>query len=184
MLDYVAGRMEAKEPLAAYLARAVKESASPRLHDEPFFMKSDDLRRRPGAKPLAVLFETPYCSGCDELHREGFRRPELQGLLARFDLARFSLGSRTSVTTPSGARLPAGEWARQLKVTYTPSIVFFSPEGVEVLRVESYLRPFHLSGSFEYVASGAYRKEPSFQRFLRAKAARLRGEGKTVELWK
>jgi len=184
VLDYVAGHGEAKETLAAYLSRAVKETASPTLHDEPFFMKSNDLRRGRGAKPLAVLFETPHCAGCDELHREGFRRPEVRAVLERFDVARHTLSGRAQITTPEGRVMRAGEWARELKIVYTPSVVFFSPEGREVFRIEAYLRPFHFSSSFEYVASGAYRSEPNFQRFLRAKAARMRAQGRKVDLWK
>jgi hypothetical protein len=33
------------------------------------------------------------------------------------------------------------------------------------------------------VASGAYAREPSFQRFLHAKAERMRDRGERVDLW-
>jgi hypothetical protein len=36
----------------------------------------------------------------------------------------------------------------------------------------------------DYVASGAYQREPSFQRFIQARAERLRETGGVVELWK
>jgi len=51
-----------------------------------------------------------------------------------------------------------------------------------VLRLEAYFRPFHVAGSLEYVASGAYRTEPSLQRFLQSKADRMRRGGETVVL--
>lgn len=181
-LDYVAGKMETQQSFAAYMARNRREAASATLHDEPFFLRPPyDLRR--GAKPLAVLFETPYCSGCDELHREGFRRPEVRAQLAKFEVARFALGDSREIVTPSGGKMRAADWARQLGIAYTPSIVFFD-RGKEVFRIEAYLRPFHLAGSFDYVASGAYAKEPSFQRFLRARTERLRRRGEAVDLWK
>ncbi len=59
----------------------------------------------------------------------------------------------------------------------------FFDGGKEVFRVEAYLRPFHLASALEYVASGAYRKEPSFQRFIQARAERMRASGQSVELW-
>jgi len=34
------------------------------------------------------------------------------------------------------------------------------------------------------VSSGAYRNEPSFQRFVRSRADRLRASGQAVDLWK
>jgi CelD/BcsL family acetyltransferase involved in cellulose biosynthesis len=50
--------------------------------------------------------------------------------------------------------------------------------------VEAYLRPFHLASALDYVSSGAYRKEPSFQRFIQTRAERLRDRGETVDLWR
>ena len=185
VLDWVGGHMENKAPLGEYLQSHVRDAASATLHDEPFFMRPPlDLRRGKSAKPLALVFETPYCSGCDELHREGFRRPEVTAQLAKFDVARISLLQNEKIVTPDGKTVPASQFARLLKITYTPSIVFFDRAGREVFRIEAYLRPFHLAGSFDYVSSGAYKTQPSFQRFLQAKAERMRARGEAVELWK
>jgi len=185
VIDYVGGRMESKFPFAEYMRSAVREVASETLHEQPFLMnKPYDLRRASGSKPLAVLFESPFCSGCDEMHQEGFARAEVMAQLARFDVARVSLLEAGELVTPQGERLRADEWARALKIAYTPSIVFFDAKGREVFRTEAYVRPFHLAGSFEYVGSGAYAREPSFQRFLQAKAEQLRERGQAVELWK
>jgi len=185
LLDYVAERREATEPLGDYLRRVVRETASPTLHDEPFFLPPPyDLRRVRGGKPLAVVFETPDCTPCDELHREGFKRPEVLALVERFDVVRFALGARTPVTVPDGRALTAQAWARELDIGYAPSVVFFDDGGREVLRIGAYLRPFHLAASFDYVASGGYRAEPSFQRYLQARTERMRAQGQTVDLWR
>ena len=62
-LDYVAAKDDKRESLAVYLARRAPEPAQASLADEPFFMRPPyDLSRRPGGKPLAVVFETPYCA--------------------------------------------------------------------------------------------------------------------------
>ena len=63
------------------------------------------------------------------------------------------------------------------------SSIFLTERGGEVFRTEGYLRPFHLGATLDYVASGAYRGEPSFQRYLQARADRMRAEGKSVDLW-
>ncbi len=184
-LDYVAGRLESKQSFASYMKDAARDTASDKLHDEPFFMRPPyDLRRVPGSKPLAVIFETPYCSGCDELHKEGFARAEVKAELERFDVVRFALGEPSPVITPSGDHARAEDWARALKISYTPSIVLLDGTGREVIRMEAYLRPFHLAGAFAYVSSGAYRREPSFQRFMKARAERMSREGRAVDLWK
>jgi thioredoxin-related protein len=185
VLDYVVGHLERRQALGDYLKQRVREPASPVLHDEPFFLGPPyDLRRKAGAKPLAVLFETPHCSPCDELHREGLHRAEVRALVDGFDVARFSLAASTRLTSPAGRATTVQAWARELGVTYTPTIVFFDRSGVEVFRIDAYLRPFHLAASFDYVAGGGYRNEPSFQRYLQARAERLRARGETVDLWR
>jgi thioredoxin-related protein len=183
-LDYVAGRLEKKMAFAEYVKTHVREPASEKLHAQPFFMAPPyDLRRRAGGKPLAVLFETPYCSQCDELHAVAFKRQEILDQLARFDVARFSLSGPEPLTSPDGRKTDAAAWARALNVGYVPTMLLFDSRGREVFRTEAYLRPFHIAGALEYVASGAYRTEPSFQRFLQAKAERMRERGEPVDLW-
>ncbi len=184
VLDYVAGKREKGEALAAYLARKTPEPASATLSDERFFVRPPyDLTRQRDGKPLAVVFETPYCAACDELHREAFKRPEVLSLLARFDIARFGLGARTELTAPNGAKVRADTWARDLGVGYTPTIVFFDAGGREVFRIDAYLRPFHVASALDYVASGAYRDETSFQRYIQTRAERMRTAGERVDLW-
>jgi thioredoxin-related protein len=140
-----------------------RDAASPALHEQPFLKKGQVQLK--GAKPVALLFETPHCAGCDELHRDAFARPEVLQLLQRFDVYR---GDTTL--------------ARKLRVPYTPSLVLFDG-GKEALRIEAYVRPFHLASALEYVSTGAYRREPSFQRYLQARTERLRAGGARVELW-
>jgi thioredoxin-related protein len=185
-LDFVAGRMERKMAFLDYAAASEKTPAASSLADEPFFMaKPQDLRRQLGAKPLAVLFETVSCAGCDELHREGFKRPEVLAEIGKFDMVRFVPTDLSAIFTPGAKRQKqkVAEWARTLNLGYVPTIIFFDSRGREVFRVEAYVRPFHLAGAFEYVSSGAYTTEPSFQRFLQAKAERLKKGGATVDLW-
>ena len=75
-LDYVAGKEERKTSFATYLQRHAREPASGRLHEQPFLMKGPldlDRTRRPGKRPLVVLFEQKDCAACDELHQKGTR---------------------------------------------------------------------------------------------------------------
>jgi thioredoxin-related protein len=184
-LDYVIARAHEQQPLAQYLAAHVKEPARAELNDAPFLLKPPlDLRRRKGGKPLAVLFETRQCKACDEMHDEGFRRDEMRSLLKRFDVARFALDDGRALTTPDGRTSSGRDWARALQIHYTPSVVFFDDANREVFRFEGYVRPFHLTGAFDYVASGAYRTQPEFQRFLQSRAERARERGLTVDLWR
>ena len=162
----------------------MREAASGTLHDAPWLLPAPlDLSKRDG-KPLLVIFEQKVCAGCDEMHAEGFPRPEVAALLQRYRAARVDIASAEALKTPNGKQLAMRDWARQLKIAYTPSFVFFDAGGREVFRVEGYLRPFHLASSLDYVASGAYRKQPEFQRFIEARAAARREKGEKIELMK
>ncbi|MBI3042886.1 MAG: thioredoxin fold domain-containing protein [Betaproteobacteria bacterium] len=185
-LDYVAGKQERKISFADYLARHAREPASGRLHDQPFFAKPPldlDRSRRPAARPLAVLFEQQQCAACDELHQKGFAEPAVRALIGKFDVARLELFGPERLVTPQGKATTAVRWGRELKVAYTPTVVFFDAGGREVFRIEAYLKPFHLASSLDYVASGAYRDQPSFQRYIQARAEKIRAAGGRVDLW-
>jgi len=183
-LDYAARRLEHKFSFAEHMNAVPQQGASATLHEHSFFIKPPfDLRRKLGGKPLAVLFETRHCAPCDELHREGFTQKKTLVAISRFDLARFSLSGHETITTPDGQEINAESWAKYLKISYTPTVVFFDDSGSEVFRLETYVRPFHFTSSFEYVSSGAYRTEPEFQRFLQNKAEYLKGRGEKPDLW-
>jgi thioredoxin-related protein len=185
-LDYVSGKMEHKVAFADFLKTSAQEPASGKLHDQAFFNKPPhqlDRSKIKASKPLAVLFEQPHCAHCDEMHNKGFSNPATKALLNRFEFVRLSLFGKQRIVTTEGKNISEADWGKSLNVAYTPTLVFFDELGKEVFRVEAYLKPFHLASSLEYVASGIYRTEPQFQKFVRARAERIRAQGAAVELW-
>jgi thioredoxin-related protein len=163
-LDFASGAVKGMS--FAEFMKDIRETASGTLHEDPLIKPAPVVLR--GKKPVALLVETPYCAGCDELHREGLKRAEVRQLLRRFEVYRITLDHPL-----------AGEYG----IAYTPSVVLFDA-GKEAFRIEAYVRPFHLASALDYVASGAYRREPSFQRFLQARAERAAARGTRVDLWK
>ncbi|HYG55716.1 MAG TPA: thioredoxin fold domain-containing protein [Burkholderiales bacterium] len=123
--------------------------------------KTKPLAAKPG-RLTAILVVSPKCAACDELERDSLKRPEVRALLDKFEFV------RKSEAKPVG---------------YVPSLILYDRSGREVLRTEAYLRPFHLAAALDYVASGAHAREPSFQRFLQARAEEMRSRGQAVNLW-
>lgn len=186
ILGYLVGRHDRSESLAEYLQRAESSPGKPPPAPaaQRYLQHLAALPRQAGGKPLAVLFEGPGCAACDELHREALARPMLRALLPRLDLVRVLPGAAKALRTPAGRISDTRLWARDLQITLYPTVVFFDASGAEVFRFDGYLRPFHIESAFDYVASGAYRQEPQFQRYVQSRADRLRAGGQAVDLWR
>jgi len=185
-LEYAAGGASEGQSYAEYLARSKPEPASGTLHDEPFFQDPPYAlaRNRLAAdKPLAVLFEQTQCAACDEFHRDVLSRAEIHKAFEPFEVVRLDRRADTPVWAPGGEKTTAARWARDLGVQYAPSIVFFDKRGNEVFRTEAYLKTFHTRAALRYVSTGAYREQPSFQRFVQAWADELEAQGEHVDLW-
>jgi thioredoxin-related protein len=186
-LEFVASRKEEEMSYADYVARELPPSGKTygALIDQAYFQRPPhDLVRGPGARPLAVLFEQRDCPNCETFHREVLAMPQTDALIRRFDVVQLDMWADTPVETPDGRRLSAREWAREIGVTYAPSIVYFDARGREVIRSEAWFRRFHTQSMMDYVLSGAHRDEPSFQRYISARAEAIRERGIDVDIWR
>jgi len=95
----------------------------------------------------------------------------------------FNVASAQGLTTPDGRQMTVGQWARELGIAYTPSLVFFDTDGKEVMRIDAFLKTFHFQSVYAYVLEQAYLEEPSFQRFISARAEHLREAGYDTDIW-
>lgn len=185
VLDFVIQRLDRQQALADYLAQVLAEPALAPKGPRSYLMKQPTRLARAGRqRPLAVLFESPACKPCAELHDEAFVRSSIKPLLARVDLASLQPGAAVELITPAGQRSDTRRFARDLRIDLYPTVVFFDPQGREVFRFDGYLRPFHVESAFDYVASGAYRKQPEFQRFVQERAEARRVDGRPIDLWR
>ena len=179
-LDYVSGHHEEEGPFSEFYKQRKPIKVSGQLHPEPFFRKPPynllELADK-NDKPLLVMFEQQQCRECDELHTDIYQRKESLEQLARFNVIRFDMWSDTKLVAFDGSQTTASEWAKQLRIQYTPTLVFFDPQGKEIIRTEAYLKAFHLQSVMDYAASGAYKSQPSFQRFISERADRLEKQG-------
>jgi thioredoxin-related protein len=186
-LDYVSGKMEKKTRFAQYFAKLNPIRASGKLHHDPSYLKPPynlTSKARKGDKPLLVLFEQKTCKACDELHQDFFKRKEVSEELKKFDVVLLDMWSNEPIITPDGKKTTVAKWAKDIDIKYVPGMTFFESSGKEVFRTEAYLRAFHTKGSMTYVSSGAYKTQPSFQRYLAGVADALHDKGIEVDLWK
>ena len=185
-LDYVALHKEKEISYRDYVkANLTRQASSKTLHKEDFFQPPPyDLRRKPDARTLAVFFEQRDCPNCDTLHEKILPDKQLRNVIKNADVVQLDMWSNTEVITPKGKKTTAREWAKALDIKFAPSIVLFNQKGEEVIRSEAFFKVFHTQGIFQYAISGAYQKQPSFQRWLSEYADHFREQGKDVNIWR
>ncbi len=183
-LQYVAGKHEGVETYREYLGARKPPKSDKKLNSQAFFSKPPyDLVRDHSGKPLAVFFEQRDCPNCDTMHEKVLVDAHTRRLIENFDVVQLDMWSKTPVTTPENLQTTARAWAKRLDVRYAPSIVLFDNTGTEVIRSEAYFKTFHTQSLFDYVLSGGYRHEPSFQRYISERAEALRDRGIDVNIW-
>ncbi|MFP4182693.1 MAG: thioredoxin family protein [Thiohalospira sp.] len=181
-LEYVGEGAWREEDFATYMAEhGPGEAAEPGFVDQPFLAEPPhDLSGAEG--PLAILFEQRRCPECRRVHDEILDDPRARERLEPFHVVRLDRWGDETVTTPEGEQRSAREWADELEVTYTPTMVLFDGQR-EVIRMESHFRGFHVRSMLDYVATGAWEEEPRFQRYIDQRSQRLRERGEDVDLW-
>jgi len=183
-LKYVGEKQEGKMSFAEYYAKLDPPAAKGVLQPEPFFAKPPyKLNKLASKKPLAVFFEQKDCIGCDDMHVNVLGDPETLKLIGKYNVIQLDRWSRTPVVTPDGRKTTARDWANELKIAYVPNVVLFDA-GKEVIRIEAFMKKFHFQSVLDYVASGAYKKQTSLQRYIRSRADDIREHGVVVDIWK
>lgn len=183
-LDYVAQKRETSISFSQYrLAQLAADGGN--LIDEDFYLDERDLGKliANSDKPLAVYFESANCAECQTMHQRILKDKATRKLVLQANNVQLDVASSQVLTTPAGKKLSARQWAQELGIGYTPSLVFFDTEGEEVMRIDAFLKTFHFQSVYAYVLEKAYLQEPEFQRYISARADHIRESGFDTDIW-
>jgi len=183
-LQYVAQKQDAEMSFAQFrLDKLGSETGN--LLDEDFFITTTNLEAvlRDSARPLGVYFETVDCPECETMHKRILTDKPTRKLVQQASNVQFNVASQQVIVTPDGKRLSVNQWARDLGIAYTPSLVFFDTEGKEVMRIDAFLKTFHFQSVYAYVLDKAYLDIPQFQRYIAARADHIREAGFDTDIW-
>lgn len=182
-LKYVAQQLEKQQSFNEFML-ADKTSSDGGLISEDFFIDTSDLSSLLGqGKPLAVFFEAADCEECRVFHQRVLTDPPTRQLVQRMHNVQLDVMSGRKLVTVDGRSLSARDYARDLNIGYTPSVVFFDEQGQEVFRIEGFIKTFHTQSSLAYVLEKAYLEQPSFQRYIAARGEQLREMGYDTDIW-
>lgn len=172
-LEFVTDDHYRRESFSEYL-----EKADPPLLFDDEDLTVDALCSRPpyaldrwhyaAERPLLVIFEQPDCHACDVFHTEPLQQKVIRQRLDGYEIVQLNVwDDKTPVLTPDGRKLTPKEWAVQLGLFYTPTLVFFDEWGNEVIRIDSVLQFYRLGGVLRYVVEKGYLEEPIYHQWAR-----------------
>lgn len=190
-MRYVSGKHEKKSTFSAFSAKENRIISS-RMHSQSNkqdfsttqsfnLSKNNDLAS--GNKFTLILFESENCENCNLLHQKTLKDPSTLALAKKFTSVELDRYSTATVITPNGKTTTVKQWATDLGVEYLPTMIFFDDKGNQVMRIDTQLRTFHIQSVFDYVLSKAYKTETNFQRYISARADRIRETGKDVDIF-
>lgn len=195
MLEYITEKYYFRNTtFIDFLQTKAPPAAADKMHytadilSPPIDMTQDTLGSE---KPVLVLFEQPRCLACDELHGDILKRDATTKLYRQFETVMVNVHGSGDITPAGGVnKITEKEWAREMDIEYTPSLVFFEKrEGdqtlSEVFRVEGYMKEFHIQSAMSYVLSKAYNDtSQDFQDFIRARAEEMAAEEGHLDIMK
>lgn len=183
-LRYVAEKRETKQKFSDFVL-ASKTQSTGSLIGEGFFQQTDRLDQLVGqeGKPLAVFFEAANCQDCQIMHEKILVDAPTRRLVESMHNVQFDVRSKQSITAPNGQQTTVSDWVKSLDIGYTPSVVFFDKNGVEVMRIAGFIKTFHFQSVFAYVKEAAYLSEPSFQRYISRRSEEIREAGYDTDIF-
>jgi thioredoxin-related protein len=139
---------------------AMAQQASPQaIHITPWFtesfldFKDDATTATRDGKRLMVYFGQDGCPYCRELMANSFsQKPTVEKARKHFVAMAFNLWDDRDVTWIDGRRMSEKNFARLMKVQFTPTLLFMDGQGRVVARLNGYHPPHRLSAVLDYVA--------------------------------
>lgn len=117
-------------------------------------------------KRLMVYFGQDGCPYCRELMQNNFAQKDIVDYTRKhFDAVAVNLWGDTEVTTIDGKTMSEKQLGEHLKISYTPTLLFFDEKGNTVLRLNGYYPPHRFRAALQY-ASGGQSKTESFRDYL------------------
>ncbi len=128
-------------------------------------LKEDVAHANAANKRLLMYVGQEGCPYCRELMQNNFSQKPIVDLTRKhFDVLALNMWGDAEVTDFSGKHLTEKEFAKQLKVQFTPTLLFFDEQGNIVLRLNGYLPPHQFTAALQFVA-GHKEKTTSFREY-------------------
>ena len=171
-----AERNPEKHKVGAFLG--ARETEYPDWFKDSFLDFQEDIREAAeNEKRVLLLFHQDNCPYCNALIEKNLAQKDIESLLRRkFDVIALNMWGDREVVPVGGETLTEKQFAKALKVQFTPTLIFLNEKARTVLRLNGYLPPARFKAALDYVA-GKKETETTFREYLAGLNA---GTGKTA----
>jgi thioredoxin-related protein len=145
-------------PSAAFAGLGVPGfRTQPWFAETTFDLGKDLAAAKEAGKTLVLLWEQEGCGYCRQMHAQAFQQPELIDLgIQQFHVVQMDMHGKRKFTDFSGAAVDESKLARTLRVTGTPTTLFYDAAAKEVFRMPGYAQPKIFFLIYQYVAEKGY----------------------------
>ena len=137
-----------------------------------FLELSNDLQeaKESGKRGLIVYFGQKNCAYCKSHLKHNWENPFIVAYTRKyFDVVAIDVRGDRPVADVNGKVFRTEKiFSRANRAQFTPTLIFYSPDGKEMLRLSGYHSPYQFKAVLEYVADGHYKNEKLKDYFARA----------------
>lgn len=103
-------------------------------------------------RQLILYFHQDGCPYCKKLLDDNFTRKDIVSKMSqKFDLLEINMWGDKTVTLLSGKEVSEKEFARQMRIIFTPTLIILDEKGKEQFRMNGYYAPDKFSAALDYV---------------------------------
>ncbi len=127
----------------------------PEWFKDSFLELNDELENaNENNRQLILYFHQDGCPYCKKLLDDNFSRKDIiEKMRQNFDLLEINMWGDKTVTLLTGEELSEKEFARQMKIMFTPTLIILDKKGQLQLRMNGYYAPDKFSAALDSVIS-------------------------------
>ncbi|MBC8494031.1 MAG: thioredoxin fold domain-containing protein [Candidatus Thioglobus sp.] len=148
------------EPSGDYLGAKIVDEL-PNWFKATFMDFSEDLEEAADeGKHVMIYFHQDGCPYCAKLVQDNFHDKKLVAKLQKnFDTIETNMWGDRELVDWQGNELTEKEFSTQMKIQFTPTLVFLNPKGETLLRLNGYQSIEKMHATLDYIANKTYLKQ-------------------------
>lgn len=144
----------------------------PEWFSKTFLDLEEDLKeaQAQGKKGIIVYFGQKDCAYCEMFLKVNFGSDSetVNYTKKYFNVIALDIWGSREVTDFADTVMTEAELAEFEETNFTPSLIFYTEDGVEALRIRGYMPPYQFRAAIEYVVDDYYKKETLREYMTRA----------------